>query len=67
LHWLWTLSTPTVSLSLIHPNRSQEAFAALIEDWQGILVSDGYGVYQDWVNHRQTCLGYGQKKVPVFT
>src|SRR5437867_944007 len=26
--------------------------------WQGILVSDGYGVYQDWVNHRQTCLAH---------
>jgi transposase len=58
LNWLWTLSTDTVSLYLIHPNRSKEAFAALIEDWQGILVSDGYGVYQDWVNHRQTCLAH---------
>ena len=47
-----------VSLYLIHPHRSQEAFAALIEEWQGILVSDGYGVYQDWVNHRQTCLAH---------
>jgi len=58
LNWLWTLSTDTVSLYLIHPNRSNEAFAALIEDWQGILVSDGYGVYQNWVNHRQTCLAH---------
>jgi transposase len=58
LHWLWTLSTKTVSLSLIHPNRSQEAFAALIEDWHGILVSDGYGVYQGWVQHRHTCLAH---------
>jgi transposase len=58
LNWLWTLSTDTVSLYLIHPHRSNEAFAALIEDWQGILVSDGYGVYQNWVNHRQTCLAH---------
>jgi transposase len=58
LHWLWTLSTHTVSLYLIHPNRSQEALAALIEDWQGILVSDGDGVYQGWVQHRQTCLAH---------
>jgi transposase len=58
LNWLWTLSTHTVSLYLIHPNRSKEAFAALIEDGHGILVSDGYGVYQDWVNHRQTCLAH---------
>lgn len=58
LHWLWTLTTDTVSLYLIHPNRSKEAFFALIEAWQGILVSDGYGVYQDWVNRRQTCLAH---------
>jgi Transposase IS66 family len=44
LQWLWTLTTDTVSLYLIHPHRSTEAFAALIEDWQGLLVSDGYGV-----------------------
>jgi transposase len=58
LQWLWTMATDTVSLYLIHPNRSKEAFVALIEDWQGILVSDGYGVYQDWVNRRQTCLAH---------
>jgi len=58
LPWLWTLTTATVSLSLIHPHRSTEAFAALIEDWQGILVSDGYGVYQHWVQSRQTCLAH---------
>jgi transposase len=56
LHWLWTLRTNTVSLSLRHPNRSHEAFAAVIEDWQGIVVSDGDGVSQGWVQHRQTCL-----------
>jgi transposase len=56
LQWRWTMVTDTVALSLIHPRRSKEAFAALIEDWAGLLVSDGYGVYQDWVAQRQTCL-----------
>jgi transposase len=56
LQWLWTLSTATVTLSLMHPHRSKEAFTAFIEEWQGLLVSDGYGVYQHWVNHRHTCL-----------
>ena len=58
LQWLWTMTTDTVSLFLMHPHRSKEAFFDLIEDWQGILVSDGYGVYQTWVNHRQTCLAH---------
>jgi transposase len=43
---------------MIHPRRSKEAFAALIDDWAGILVSDGYGVYQNWVQARQTCLAH---------
>jgi transposase len=58
LQWLWTMTTEKVSLFLIHANRSKEAFFDLIEDWQGILVSDGYGVYQTWVNRRQTCLAH---------
>lgn len=58
LQWLWTMVTDTVSLYLIHPNRSKEAFFELIDDWAGILVSDDYGVYQDWVNRRQTCLAH---------
>jgi transposase len=58
LQWLWTMATETVSLYLIHPNRSKEAFFDLIEDWEGLLVSDGYGVYQKWVNRRQTCLAH---------
>jgi transposase len=72
LQWLWTMATDTVSLYLIHPHRSKEAFLTLIEDWQGILVSDGYGVSQDWVNRRHTCLahlirtarGLSEKRVP---
>jgi len=58
LQWLWTMVTDSVTLYLIHPNRSKDAFFELIEDWKGLLVSDGYGVYQDWVNRRQTCLAH---------
>jgi transposase len=55
LQWLGTMTTETVSLFLIDPNRSKEAFYDLIEAWKGILVSDGSGGYQTWVNRRQTC------------
>jgi transposase len=34
------------------------AFWALIDEWTGILGSDGYGVYQDWGPQRQTCLAH---------
>jgi transposase len=58
LHWLWVMASDTVAFYIIHPHRSKEAFAALIDDWAGILVSDGYGVYQRWVQARQTCLAH---------
>ena len=43
LQWLWVMTNTMVAFFMIHPNRSKEAFKALIGDWVGILVSDGYG------------------------
>src|SRR5207302_2017751 len=37
---------------------AKEAFAALIDDWAGILLSDGYGVDQNWIQARQTCVAH---------
>jgi len=58
LHWLWVMATATVAFYLIHPHRSREAFNQLIQHWRGILVSDGYRVYQDWVDRHQRCLAH---------
>ena len=58
LQWLWVMVSDTAALYLMHPHRSKEAFAALIDDWTGMLVSDGYGVYRHWVQARQTCLAH---------
>jgi len=40
------MASETVAFYMINPHRSKEAFTALIETWIGLLVSDGYGVYQ---------------------
>jgi transposase len=58
LQWLWVMTSPEVAFYRIDPSRSKAAFFALIDDWEGILVSDGYGVYQTWVSQRQTCLAH---------
>jgi transposase len=58
LQWLWVMTAPEVAFYRIDPSRSTAAFLALIDDWDGILVSDGYGVYQTWVSKRQTCLAH---------
>jgi len=56
--WLWVMANPAVAYFQIHPNRSKAAFVQLIGDWTGILVSDGYGVYQSWAGLRQSCVAH---------
>jgi transposase len=56
--WLWGMATPAVAYFQLHTNRSKAAFAQLIEDWRGILVSDCSRVYQSWEGLRQSCLAH---------
>jgi transposase len=56
LAWLWVMVNTTAALFKVQTSRSQAAFEALVAHWAGILVSDGYMVYQQWVHGRQTCL-----------
>jgi transposase len=58
LKYLWAMVNSAVAFFMMHQRRSKEAFLALIEDWKGILISDGYRLYQNWVNLRQTCLAH---------
>jgi len=58
LQWLWGIVRDTAAFSMLHPHRSTAACAALIDDWAGILVSAGDGVYHTWVAGRQTCLAH---------
>lgn len=58
LNWLWVMANSVVALFMVHTNRSRVAFEALIGGWEGILVSDGYRLYQNWVHARQSCLAH---------
>jgi F0F1-type ATP synthase membrane subunit c/vacuolar-type H+-ATPase subunit K len=55
LAWLWVMVNTTVALFNVQASRSQAAFEALVEYWAGIVVSDGYKVYQHWGHRRQAC------------
>jgi transposase len=57
-HWLWGMANPVVAYFQVHTHRSKTAFAQLIGDWRGILVRDGYRVYQSWEGLRQSCLAH---------
>ena len=52
------MANPLVAYFQVHSTRSQGAFAHLIADWTGVLVSDGYRVYQHWQGARQSCLAH---------
>lgn len=67
LAWLWVMVGPAVAFFMIHKHRSKEAFEALVKGWQGILVSDGYSLYQNWVNKRQTCLSHLIRKARALS
>jgi transposase len=66
LNWLWTLANHTVAFFMVHPHRSKQAFDQLVDGWKGILVSDNYGVYVNWVNSRQTCLAHYIRKAKAL-
>jgi len=67
LNWLWVMANRSVAYFMIHKNRSKEAFLALVKDWEGILVSDNYGVYQKWANLRQSCLAHLIRKAKALS
>ena len=67
LQWLWTMVNTAVAFFMIHPNRSSKAFSQLIDDWKGILISDHYGVYVNWVNKRQACLAHLIRKAKALS
>jgi transposase len=58
LAWLWVMVNPTVALFTVQASRSHAAFEALVKRWAGILVSDGYAVYRQWMHGRQACLAH---------
>jgi transposase len=58
LNWLWVLCNSVGVFFMLHTHRSNEGFQELVAGWVGILVSDGYKVYQKWVGLRQTCLAH---------
>jgi transposase len=57
-YYLWLMASKTTAFFRIDKRRTKQAFRALIKDWEGILISDGYAVYTDWAGLRQTCLAH---------
>ena len=58
LNWLRVTANRGSAFFMVHPKRSGEAFQELVGSRNGILVSDGYRVYQNRAGKRQTCLAH---------
>jgi transposase len=67
LQWLWAMVNERVALYRVDAHRSNEAFRQLIQDWEGILVSDSYNLYRNWAHGRQTCLAHLIRKANALT
>lgn len=67
LQWLWAMVNERVAFYRIDAHRSKEAFNQLIQDWQGILVSDSYGLYRKWVHGRQACIAHLIRKADALS
>ena len=66
-HWLWALVSSALCFFMILDTRSAGAFAELVGDWAGILVSDGFAVYLKWAGEaRQSCLAHLLRKARKF-
>jgi transposase len=55
-HWLWGMAPPAVAYCHMHSTRSKTACVQLIAGGRGILVRDGYLVYQHGQGLRQSGL-----------
>ena len=67
LQWLWVMANERVAFYRIDPHRSKEAFYQLVQDWEGILISDSYSLYRSWVHGRQTCIAHLIRKANALT
>ena len=47
-YWLWSLSTPQAAYFLIHYSRGKGAAKELLGSFDGILVTDRHGAYNDY-------------------
>ncbi|WP_374089184.1 IS66 family transposase [Methylomicrobium lacus] len=55
-YWLWSLSTPQAAYFMTHYSRGKQAARELLGDFDGILVTDRHGAYNDYdADRHQYC------------
>lgn len=53
--WVWIFCTPQMTLYVIRPSRGRNVVQDILHDYKGIIVTDGYKVYEGIGGAQQRC------------
>lgn len=56
--WLWVITTTIFTLFIPSATRGHEAIEEFFEDFEGVLISDFWGAYNNLTEEQQKCLAH---------
>jgi len=56
--WLWVVTTTFFTLFIPHASRGHEAIEKFFNDFEGVLISDFWGAYNNLTEEQQKCLAH---------
>lgn len=56
--WLWVITTTVFALFIPHRSRGHEAIEEFFEHFEGVLISDFWGAYNNLTEKQQKCLAH---------
>lgn len=56
--WLWVIATTFFTLFIPHISRGHKAIEKLFEKFEGVLISDFWGAYNNLTKEQQKCLAH---------
>lgn len=56
--WLWVITTTVFTLFIPHASRGHEAIEEFFENFEGVLISDFWGAYNNLTEEQQKCLAH---------
>ena len=64
--WLWVITTTFFTLFIPHASRGRKAIEKFFEDFEGVLITDFWGAYNDLTKEQQKCLAHLVKDLKVI-
>jgi len=54
-YWVWIFTTPQMTLYVVRPSRGRNVVQDILHDYKGVIVTDGYTVYEGIGGAQQRC------------